>query len=107
MGHVNVIFTRNPSTASSVWLWYNSLENARSTSGMIARDALTAVHEYGHFFISHGASLRPDYRKQPGATAPRRRGRRRGSCGHCAWCAETDHDALRNEGHRERDRRIR
>lgn len=45
----------------------------------------THAHEYGHHFIAHfGNSLSPDYCNGICDS---------GSCGHCMWCQETDHDA--------------
>ena len=97
MSHVNVVYPEPFDGVFGSGSWYNSLENAIHLGHDRAWDAPTAVHEYGHFFISqYGASLAPDYcnnrcdgTSQAWPTP--------WQCGHCAWCAETDHDAW-NEG---------
>ncbi len=77
--------------------WYNSLENGIHLASDRTWDAPTHLHEYGHFFIHRfGASQDPDYCNGycdgSGGPVPTP-----WTCGHCAWCRETDHDAW-NEG---------
>jgi hypothetical protein len=46
----------------------------------------THTHEYGHHWVAHYATaVAPDYCNGT-CDSP--------TCGHCIWCAETDHDAL-------------
>lgn len=97
MNHVNVVFPEPFDNIFGSGSWYSSVENAIHLGHDRAWDAPTAIHEYGHFFISqYSASLAPDYcNNMCDGTA--QAWPTPWQCGHCLWCAETDHDAW-NEG---------
>ncbi|MCP4251237.1 MAG: hypothetical protein GY778_29725 [bacterium] len=67
----------------------------------------THTHEYGHHFLeNYAVNVEPDYCNadngdtsfcDDGSGVPNCYGTPTGSCGHCPWCRETDHDAW-NEG---------
>ncbi|MBI5168587.1 MAG: hypothetical protein HZA61_03775 [Candidatus Eisenbacteria bacterium] len=97
MGHVSVIWPEPFDDVFGSGSWYSSLENAIHLGRDRAWHAPTAIHEYGHFFISqYGSMLTPDYCNGvcDGVPAPVPTP---WACGHCRWCTETDHDAW-NEG---------
>ncbi len=69
--------------------YYDTFWNEIHVSSGSSWNEATHAHEYGHYWVDTFASFEdPDYCNGICDSD---------GCGHCTWCAETDHDAL-NEG---------